>query len=158
MMLELTVALQDKPGQLVKALGAIAELGCNVISVVHERTRAVEGVVPVDLVVEVPSGVGADEVRRRLEERGVAVVRLRGYAERTRLVVIASRIAGPLPQIPLHHEVKVTGIEGEVSDDGYAAIKMVLEGPVDELRRAVRELEARVEGLGGVLITSEGID
>lgn len=158
MMLELSVALQDRPGQLVKALSVVAELGCNVISVVHERDRAVEGVVPVDLVIEVPEGLSMAELKEKLEERGVAVLRLQGYVKRTRVVVIASKLASPLLSIPPCRGVKVTGIEGEVGDDGSTTVKMTLEGPVEELKRAVEGLEALTEGLGGVLITSEGFD
>ncbi|MCX8204713.1 MAG: ACT domain-containing protein [Candidatus Nezhaarchaeota archaeon] len=158
MRLELTVALQDKPGQLVKALGVIAELGCNVISVVHERSRAVEEVVPVDLVIELPREVSAAEVKKKLEEKGVAVVRLQETVELARLVVIASRLANPLSLITPLQGVKIAGVEGEVGDRGDATIKMTIEGPVSELKRAVKELEHLVEGLGGVLITSEGID
>ncbi|MEM4700202.1 MAG: ACT domain-containing protein [Candidatus Nezhaarchaeales archaeon] len=153
-MMELSVALQDKPGQLVKALSVVAELGCNVISVVHERSRAVEGVVPVDLVIEVPDGLSATELKERLEERGVAVLRLQGHAKKARVVAIASKLAKPLLSIPTCRGVKVAGIEGEVGDDGSTTIKIVLEGPTDELKQAIKELESLTEELGGVLITS----
>jgi len=151
--LELTVGLLDRPGQLLKALAVLAEMECNVVSIVHEREKAVEGVVPVSLVVETPHGVEAEEVRARLEARGVAVLRLQEVVKQTRLVAIASGLSGPVLSIPPGLSARVVNVEEEVSVDGSTSLKITLEGGPDEARRALEELRKLVEGQGGVLIT-----
>lgn len=153
MRLELTVGLLDRPGQLLKVLEVLAEVGCNVVSIVHERERAVEGVVPVDLIVDLPSDVGAEEVKARLEARGIAVLRLQEAVKRARLVVIASGLSSPLPSILPQLSARVVNIEGGVGADGSASLKVTLEGALDEVGKALRELRRLVEERGGILIT-----
>jgi len=150
--LELTVALPDRPGELLKVLEALASLGCNVVSIIHEREKAVEGLVPVDLAVDLPCDVEPREVRERLEAKGVLVTRLQEAVGRVRVTVVASRLSSPPALDFVKPGVRVVGLEGEVGVDGGASFKVTLEGPLSEVHEAVEELKRRVEGQGGLFI------
>lgn len=150
MRLELTVALPDKPGELLKALEVLASLGCNIVSIVHEREAAVGGGVPVHLTFDLPSHVAPEAVKERLEARGVTVLRLEGALRRARVTALASN----LPSTPdlAGLKARVAGLEVEEEPRGGVSIRLTLEGSPSEVHEALRELERRVVERGGLFI------
>ncbi|RLF15619.1 MAG: hypothetical protein DRJ97_03420 [Thermoprotei archaeon] len=152
MRLELTVKLPDKPGELLKVLEALASEGVNIVSIVHEREKAVEEVVPVDLVVELPSHVSAQRVREALESKGVTLVRIEEAVEKVKVTAIA---VGKVNS-GLLSKVKLAGFEGEVKPSGEGAVKLAFEGEPDEVRSVIRELKREIEERCGILILPIG--
>ncbi len=75
MKVSMDMELQDIPGQLVRALTPVSDLGGNILSVVHQRDKKTPaGRIPVRLVVEMDER-RLDKLLALLVERGVNVVR-----------------------------------------------------------------------------------
>jgi ACT domain-containing protein len=75
MKVSMDIELEDIPGQLVRALTPVSDLGGNILSVVHQRDRKTPaGRIPVQLVVEMDDRK-LDKLLALLAERGVNVVR-----------------------------------------------------------------------------------
>ena len=72
----LTIALEDKPGQLLGVSRIVSECGANVVSVIHERSDANMAVTSCFLKVglETRDFEQIDEIRRRLTEEGFKIV------------------------------------------------------------------------------------
>lgn len=68
--------LFDKPGQLASALGAVAELGGNVISVTHERSTTSTEIngCSIRLEIETRDAAHIDEIRKDLSAKGFQVL------------------------------------------------------------------------------------
>lgn len=75
MKVSMDMELQDIPGQLVRALTPVSDLGGNILSVVHQRDKKTPaGRIPVRLVVEMDER-RLEKLLALLGERGVNVVR-----------------------------------------------------------------------------------
>jgi ACT domain-containing protein len=75
MKVSMDIELEDIPGQLVRALTPVSDLGGNIFSVVHQRDKITPaGRIPVRLVVEMDDRK-LDKLLALLAERGVNVVR-----------------------------------------------------------------------------------
>jgi len=151
MRLELTVALPDRPGELLRVLEVLASLECNVVSIVHEREAAVgRGVVPVHLTFDLPNHVAPEAVKEGLEARGITVMKLWGAPKKARVVALASN----LPSVPdlTGLKARVAGLEVEVEPHEGVSVRLTLEGSLDEIHEALRELERRVVERGGLFI------
>jgi ACT domain-containing protein len=75
MKVSMDIELEDIPGQLVRALTPVSDLGGNIFSVVHQRDKKTPaGRIPVRLVVEMDDRK-LDKLLALLAERGVNVVR-----------------------------------------------------------------------------------
>ena len=76
MKISLDIELKDIPGQLVRALEPISELGGNIISVMHHHEKKTPlGNIPVQVVFEMDER-NVDALVERLRERGVNVLRV----------------------------------------------------------------------------------
>jgi ACT domain-containing protein len=75
MKVSMDIELEDIPGQLVRALTPVSDLGGNIFSVVHQRDKKTPaGRIPVRLVVEMDDRK-LEKLLALLAERGVNVVR-----------------------------------------------------------------------------------
>ena len=72
----LTIALEDKPGQLVGVSRIVSECGANVVSVHHERSDANMAVTSCYLRVgmETRDFEQIEEIRKRLTEAGFVII------------------------------------------------------------------------------------
>jgi len=86
---DLTLALADRPGQLLRALEPIAMNGGNIISVIHERERFTSSVyVPVSLVVDFPTYDNFRKAREDLEKIDVSITRSEEVIEKASVTAI----------------------------------------------------------------------
>jgi len=151
----LTLALPDKPGQLLRALEPIAKNGGNIISIIHERDRPIEGYVPVSLIVDFISYQSFKKTIEDLVSLGISILRSEEVIERRRLVfilvggmdvkrVIESRLGG----------VDLINIEATMSKTGGTSIKLEVEVPANEAERVIEELKKVTSEQGALLIPS----
>jgi len=153
---DLTLALADRPGQLLKALEPIAKNGGNIISIIHEREKFTAGVyVPVSLVVDFPSYENFRKVKEDLEKIGVDVIKSEEVIERASLTVmligkidfkkiIKTRIKG----------LRIVNFEVLAPASKEACIKLNIEVPVNFADEAVRELKEIAREENVILVTS----
>ncbi|HDM36804.1 MAG TPA: amino acid-binding protein [Candidatus Syntrophoarchaeum butanivorans] len=74
MRIAMEIELKDIPGQLLSALGPIADLGGNIISIAHQRDRRTpRGTIPIKITIELPEK-HLDELIARWHERGITVM------------------------------------------------------------------------------------
>jgi ACT domain-containing protein len=146
----MTLALADKPGQLLKALEPIARNGGNIVSIIHERDKPVEGYVPVSLIVDFPSQENFKNTINDLRRIGVAIIRFEEVIEKVRLTfiligrvdlrsVIASRI----------RNARIIGLEALTPRLDEVSVKVDIEAPadiaddiIDDFKRFSKELNA----------------
>jgi len=153
--LDLTLALVDRPGQLVKALEPIAKNGGNIISIVHEREKTAGMYVPVSLVVDFPAYENFWKAREDLEKIDVNVVKSEEVVERANITAI---LIGKF-DLKRMLETKIKGlriIDFEVSapTSKEACIKLNLEIPMESADEAMRELKRISREENAILVSS----
>jgi len=75
-MILLDLELKDSPGELLKALTPISEMGINIHSVIHLRERKSDGKVPVRIVLEDIDEDTLERIVERIEDRGILVTKV----------------------------------------------------------------------------------
>ncbi|HIQ32965.1 MAG TPA: ACT domain-containing protein [Methanothermococcus okinawensis] len=75
-MILLDLELKDSPGELLKALTPISEMGINIHSVIHLREKKSDGKVPVRIVLEDLDEETLERIVERLEESGIVVTKV----------------------------------------------------------------------------------
>jgi len=153
--LDLTLALVDRPGQLVKALEPIAKNGGNIISIIHEREKTAGMYVPVSLVVDFPAYENFWKAREDLEKIDVNVVKSEEVIERANITAI---LIGKF-DLKRILETKIKGlriIDFEVSapTSKEACIKLNLEIPMESADEAMRELKRISREENAILVSS----
>ncbi|MCS7120103.1 MAG: ACT domain-containing protein [Nitrososphaerota archaeon] len=154
MRFDLTLALADRPGQLLRALEPIAKNGGNIISIVHERERPAEGYVPVSLVVDFPSKEKLMAALSDLKAIGVTIIKSEEVVDTKRLTVILvgkidikrfidSRING----------VRIAGFEASAPASEDSSFKIDLEVPSSILDNVMIELKRLAKEENALLIT-----
>lgn len=147
MKFDMTLALADKPGQLLRALEPIAKNGGNIISIIHERDKPVEGYVPVSLVVDFPSRRNFRDAINDLKGLGIMIIRSEELVEKVRLTFIL--IGGVDLKKIIESKIKgaeIIGLEASTPRLNEVAVKLDIEAPaenvddlVDELKRLAKE-------------------
>lgn len=76
MIVSMYLELNDRPGQLLLALAPISEFRGNIVSIVHHRDqRTPRGTIPVQVMFEI-DGDELENVRKKMEDSGVRVVKV----------------------------------------------------------------------------------
>jgi len=151
---DLTLALADRPGQLVKALEPIAKNGGNIISVVHEREKPAEGYVPVFLVVDFPSKHHLRKTIGDLKGLGVTIIKSEEILETTRVPVI---LIGKMDLKRLVEtkvkNVRITGFEVSAPNSKGACVKLDLEVPTESVDEVLGELRRLSKEENAILVS-----
>lgn len=153
MKFDLTLALADKPGQLLKALEPIAKNGGNIVSIIHERDKPVEGYVPVSLVVDFPSRKNFRNTIDDLEKLGITIIKSEEVVDKVRLTfiliggvdlrrVIESGIEG----------VRIIGFEASTPRLNEVSIKLDIEVPANKINEVMEELRRLSKEQNAMLI------
>jgi len=155
MKFDLTLALADRPGQLLNALEPIAKNGGNIISIIHEREKPAEGYVPVSLVVDFPSKQNLKKAISDLKSLGVAIVRSEEIVETTRitLILIGKMDLRKLIETKIEN-VRITGFEVSTPTSEEACVKLDLEVPTDSVDKVLDELKKISKEEKTVLLSS----
>ena len=150
----MTLALADKPGQLLKALEPIARNGGNIVSIIHERDKPVEGYVPVSLIVDFPSQENFRNTINDLRRIGVAIIRFEEVIEKVRLTfiligrvdlrsVIASRI----------RNARIIGLEALTPRLDEVSVKVDIEAPANIADDIINDFKRFSKELNAILIS-----
>ncbi|HIE18200.1 TPA: hypothetical protein EYP75_00590 [Candidatus Bathyarchaeota archaeon] len=146
MKFDLTIALADRPGQLIKALEPIAKNGGNIISIIHEREEPSVGSVPVSLVVDFPSKWNLRKAVDDLKELGVTIIKSEEIIDTTRITVI---LIGKVDLKRLAEtgirNVKIVGFEVSAPTSKDACLKLELEIPTESVEEAIDDLRRIAE-------------
>ncbi len=155
MKFELTLALADRPGQLLKALEPIAKNGGNIISIFHERERPTEGYVPVSLVVDFPSRQNLRKTLDDLKGLGITIIKSEEVIETQRLTVILIGKIDLKTLIETKMEnARVTGFEVSAPTSHESSVKIELEVPTGLVNKVMDDLKALSREENAVLISS----
>jgi len=150
---DLTLALADKPGQLLRALEPIAKNGGNIISIIHERDKPVEGYVPVSLVVDFPSRQNFRSTIDALESLGIAIIKSEEVVEKVRLTFIL--IGGVDLRKVIESSVKgvrIIGVEASTPKLNEVSVKLDVEIPANRVNEVVEELRRISKEQNAILI------
>ncbi|OYT50049.1 hypothetical protein B6U79_00435 [Candidatus Bathyarchaeota archaeon ex4484_231] len=154
MRFDLTLALADRPGQLLKALEPIAKNGGNIISIIHEREKPAEGFVPVSLVVDFPSKWNLRKTIEDLKSLGVAIVKSEEIVELKRLTLIVIGRMGIKRLIESKLEnVRITSFEVSAPTTKEACVKLDLEVPTESVDAVMDELKKVSKEENAILIS-----
>jgi len=152
---DLTLALADRPGQLLRALEPIAKNGGNIISIIHEREKPAEGYVPVSLVVDFPSKQNLKRTVSDLKSLGVSIIKSEEIVETTRLTLIMIGRMDLKRLIETRVEnVRITGFEVSAPTSKEACVKLELEIPTNSVDKALGELRKVLKEENAILISS----
>ncbi len=152
---DLTLALADRPGQLLRALEPIAKNGGNIISIIHEREKPAEGYVPVSLVVDFPSKQNLKRTVSDLKSLGVSIIKSEEIVETTRLTLIMIGRMDLKRLIETRVEnVRITGFEVSAPTSKEACVKLELEIPTNSVDKALEELRSMSKEENAILISS----
>jgi len=141
---DLTLALADKPGQLLRALEPIAKNGGNIISIIHERDKPVEGYVPVSLVVDFPSYQNFRNTINDLKDLGIAIINAEEVIDKVRLTfILIGRVDLRKVIESSIKSARIIGFEASTPKLNEVSVKVDIEAPatkVDEVMENLRRL------------------
>ncbi len=154
MKFDLTIALADRPGQLIKALEPIAKNGGNIISIIHEREEPSAGFVPVSLVVDFPSKLNLRKTIDDLKKLGIGIIRSEEIIDTKRITVI---LIGKMDLKRLAdtgiRNVKIVGFEVSAPTSKDACLKLELEVPTESVEEAIDDLRKIADAEGALLLS-----
>lgn len=154
----LTLALPDKPGQLLRALEPIAKNGGNIVSIIHERDKPIEGYVPVSLVVDFLSHQSFRKTIDDLTNLGITIIKSEEIIERLRLtLVLVGNVDFRKVIESGFEEMHVVNIEVARSRLGNVSARLEIEVPVDSAEKVIQDLKRVIGEQGAMLIPPIGI-
>jgi len=141
-MFDLTLALADRPGQLLKALEPIAKNGGNIISIIHEREKPTGGYVPVSLVVDFPTDRSFKKALNDLENVDVKVIKSEEVVEKTSvtLILIGKIDVRKILEAKIK-DMRITDFEVSAPTSKEACIKMDIEAPTGLINKILEEMK-----------------
>lgn len=154
MKFDMTLALADKPGQLLRALEPIAKNGGNIVSIIHERDKPVEGYVPVSLIVDFPSRQNFRNAINDLKSLGIMIMRSEEIVEKVRLTFIL--IGGLDLRKIVESGVKgaeIIGLEVLTPRLNEVSVKLDVEVPAENFDELVNELKRLASEQNATLIS-----
>jgi len=151
---DLTLALADRPGQLVMALEPIAKNGGNIISIIHEREKPAEGYVPVSLVADFPSKQHLRRTIDDLKRLGVTIIKSEEILETTRfpIILIGRMDLKRLVETRVEN-VRIIGFEVSAPTSKEACVKLDLEVPTESVDQVLDELKRLSKDQNAILIS-----
>jgi len=151
---DLTIALADRPGQLIRALEPIAKNGGNIISIIHEREEPSSGFVPVSLVVDFPSRWNLRKTIDDLKRLGVTIIKSEEIIETTRItaILIGNIDIKRLVETGIKN-VKIVEFEVSSPASKDACLKLELEVPTESLEETLDELRRIADTENALLLS-----
>jgi len=154
MKFDLTIALADRPGQLVKALEPIAKNGGNIISIIHEREKVSDGFVPVSLVVDFPSKWNLRKTIEDLKRLKVAIIKSEEIIDTMRIttILIGKVDIKRLAETGIRN-VEIIGFEVSAPASKDSCLKLELEIPTEHVEEALDDLRRIAEAENALLLS-----
>ncbi len=148
MRISMDLELQDTPGQLIHVLAPISELGGNIMSIIHHHDKKTfRNTVPVYVIFDIEEPK-LDELKQRLEELGITVVRIgkMRLRERTHILLIGHIIHTDLRETIDHidgtgfAEVQDLSLSMPAIEGPSSAVVTIRATGAGELKRAISML------------------
>ncbi|MGZ4902409.1 MAG: amino acid-binding protein [Halobacteriota archaeon] len=145
--------LQDTPGQLIHVLAPISELGGNIMSIVHYHDKKTfRNTVPVHVIFDIEE-LKLEELKGKLEERGITIVRIgkMRLRARTHIMLIGHIIHTDLRETVDHidgtgfAEVQDLSLSMPAIDAPSSAVITIMATGTRELQRAIKMLRRVAE-------------
>ena len=154
MKFDLTIALADRPGQLIKALEPIAKNGGNIISIIHEREEPSVGFVPVSLVVDFPSKLNLKKTLDDLKRLGIGIIRSEEIIDTKCItVILIGRIDLKRFADAGIRNVKILSFEVSASASKDSCLKLELEVPTESAEEAMDDLRRIASAKNALLLS-----
>lgn len=160
--MRLELELEDIPGQLVKALEPISQLGGNIVSVVHKREKKTKlGLVPVTVVVEMGNKGRIKKMLTELRNRGVRITHVGEREElRKKVVMLAGRMTvEDLKEITERmrrgSKAGVSDMRLSMGERGEMAVRLRLHGRDERVLEDALVLLERISEEKGLLLLEE---
>jgi ACT domain-containing protein len=152
---DMTLALVDRPGQLIKALEPIAKNGGNIISIIHEREKPAEGFVPVSLVVDFSSKLKLRKAIEDLKGLDVGIIKAEEIVETARvtLILIGKMDLKKLVETEIEN-VRIIGFEVSAPTSKEACVKLELEVPTASVQEVVYKMKKVSKEENAILLSS----
>ena len=153
MKFDLTIALADRPGQLLKALKPIAKNGGNIISIIHERENPSAGLVPVSLVVDFPSKWNMQKTINDLRKMGVTIIKAEEVVDTAHItaILVGKADLERIVQEGLRN-AEIVGFEVSAPTSKDACLKLEIEVPTDLLDETLENLRRVAESEDSLVI------
>ena len=148
MRISMDLELQDTPGQLMHVLAPISELGGNIMSIVHYHDKKTfRNTVPVYVIFDIEE-LKLEELKGKLEERGITIVRIgkMRLRARTHIMLIGHIIHTDLRETVDHidgtgfAEVQDLSLSMPAIDAPSSAVITIMATGTSELQRAIKML------------------
>ena len=139
---DLTLGVFDRPGQLLKALEPIAKNGGNIISIIHDREKALSGYVPVSLTVDFSHKRNFEKTKIELVESGISIIKSEEIIEKANMTFILigkvdvrkiTDIAGD--------GIRIVDLEVSAPSSKEACIRVNVEATLESVDRFIAELK-----------------
>ncbi len=161
MLVRLQLELEDKPGQLVRALEPIARYGGNIQSILHLREQKTPlGRLPVTLIFEIQEREKLEKILDALRKADIRIVQIgeREWMHRTTVLLLGHVVHAGLQQIVDRlnsmGKVRVSDVSLAMRGPGAesaARLSLIAEDPT-ALSQAVLELEGAAGRMGLLLV------
>lgn len=153
MRISMDLELQDTPGQLIHVLAPISELGGNIMSIVHHHDKKTfRNTVPVYVVFDIEEPK-LEELKGKLEERGITIVRIgkMRLRARTHIMLIGHIIHTDIRETVDHidgtgfAEVQDLSLSMPAIHGPSSAVITIMATGMRELQRAIKMLRRVAE-------------
>ncbi len=153
MRISMDLELKDTPGQLIHVLAPVSELGGNIMSVVHHHDKKTfRNTVPVYVIFDIDE-LKLEELKGKLEERGITIVRIgkMRLRARTHVLLIGHIIHTDLRETVDHidgtgfAEVQDLSLSMPAIDGPSSAVVTIMATGTEELRSAISMLREVAE-------------
>ncbi len=160
MRISMDLELQDTPGQLIHVLAPVSELGGNIMSIVHHHDKKTfRNTVPVYVIFDIDE-LKLEDLKTKLEERGIAIVRIGKMRLRARahVLLIGHIIHTDLRETVDHidgtgfAEVQDLSLSMPAIDGPSSAVVTIMATGTSELKKAISMLRAVAEHKGLLII------
>ncbi|MHA1835539.1 MAG: ACT domain-containing protein [Candidatus Odinarchaeia archaeon] len=129
----LTVELSDRPGQLTKIITPLAESGCNILNIQHNRTLSGGDKVSVEIHFQTEDKSKVDRIIENLEKEGIVILKyspdIQTYRETVILIghVFTTDITDTLIKI-MTYGIKVASVDARITlMEEVSSVKMQLQ-------------------------------
>jgi ACT domain-containing protein len=151
----LTLSLFDKPGRLIQALNPIAKNGGNIITILHERDRSIEGFVPVRLVVDFNSYKNLENAIKDLNKLDIKIVKSEEIIDKINFTIILIGYINFEKLIKIKSfNVKSSGFEVVAPFSKKPCVKVDFQIPMDQMNNFFKKIKKIARDEKSILIPS----
>ena len=158
MKMDLSLELQDIPGQLVSVLEPISGFGTNLVTVIHQRdSKNEKGMIPVQITIEGEKN-NLKQVIEKLNEMNITILEIDDVLLKEKLStilighVIDTDIRDTMDKINVLKGVSVVGLDVELEEELESSAMIVVESDVGKKEIVLRKIQEIADDKGLLVI------